>query len=82
MKRAQEYTYDKPDPLAVFARHIRTSRDDASRVASRIIRASVCGLDDPDALYAAWVRECDGMRARWAQEAEAAIEKYGLTVTR
>lgn len=69
-------------PLAIFARHIRTSEDEASRLASRIVRATVRGLDDPHGLYAAWARECESMIPRWKSEADAAIAHHGLTVTR
>jgi hypothetical protein len=75
-----EYLTDTP--LAIFARHIRTTEDEASRLASRIVRATVRGLDDPDALYEAWARECESMRPRWKAEADAAIAHHGLTVTR
>ena len=81
-----EYTsataeYLRDTPLAIFARHIRTTEDAASALASSIVRATVRGLDDPDALYAEWGRRCNDMRPRWAREAHAAIDRHGLTIS-
>jgi hypothetical protein len=82
-------TYGRPrDCLQSFADHCRITREQAQAIADDVLaydvrereslpwaerKSGVCGRRR-------WRELCEGMRARWKQEAETAIAKYGLTV--
>lgn len=74
------YIRDSDDCLGAFARHIRVTRDEASRIASSIVLACVEGLDNAEALREEWGQRCESMRPRWATEAQNLVDAYGLHV--
>lgn len=61
------------DPLGAFAQHCRISLAEAEAIQQQMLGV------DPLAARALWKTICDGFRPRWKLEADAAIEKYGLT---
>lgn len=68
----------------IFAKHIRADLEtvdkiivqvqEATKASNELITAAEMARDE-------WGHICDGMRARWKEEADACIEKYGLTVS-
>lgn len=61
--------------LQSFAEHCRMTLDDARAFAESLPKG------DPKAARGQWRALVEAMRPRWKAEADAAIAKYGLTVT-
>ncbi len=82
-------TYGRPrDPLGSFAKHCRVTREEAAAIAKDVVEYDVAareGVAWKDRVSGVegrkrWREICASFAPRWKREADAAIEKYGLTV--
>lgn len=71
--------YGRPpeECLRLFAAHVRLPIDEARQVAARVTADVAADRDGAADRFARWIAD---QLPRWKAEAEAVIEKYGLTV--